>query len=203
MADLHLRGDHILTQARGHAIQSYTSIEFSLCMFLAHLMGTSHEIAGVIFFRVINTRSRNLILSELYRQKHGEAFTVYWKSLLKQIQSLDQRRNEIIHWHMITKISTDDPTMAIGRLMPPNYWGHDENTPALGLPEITEFIQKCDVTSRSMNTLWAHLSGAHSRDDDPTWLEIFQKPLDYPLPDDHPLSRNHKAPEGPPEPSGA
>ena len=201
MAELHLRSDQDLIQARGHAVQAYTTIEFSLCVFLAHLMDTSYDVAGVIFFRVINTRSRNAIISELYRKKHGKAFDLYWKSLLKHVRSLDQRRNEIIHWHMITQISTDDPTMTIGRLMPPNYWGHDENTPALKMPELLEFIEKCDVISRAMNMLNMHLTGKLPEPAQSTWLEIFQKPLDYPLPDDHPLSPNYNAPEGPPEPS--
>lgn len=196
MIELQLRTDSKFVEIRGHAIQAYASVEFSMCMFLADLMGTTRDVAGVIFYRIVNTRSRNAILDELYRKKYGDTYRAFWKSIQKHVQALDQRRNEIIHWHVAVNIyvADDGEQKYTGSLMPPNYWGHNPNTPAISADDLKEFIARCDVVSRANNILFMHLNGSVPQVPPSPWLEIFQRPLDYPLPDGHPLCRTDTAP---------
>src|SRR4051794_30862433 len=83
---------------RAAAIQSYADLEQGTCRLFAHLTGLSDRVAGIIFFKLSNARSRLAILERLKRLKYGNTFSLYFNSLTKEIQRLDGTRNNIVHW---------------------------------------------------------------------------------------------------------
>jgi len=179
--------------ARATAIAWYTHIEKSLASFFAHLMGVSEDYAGVSFFRINNARARNAMLERLLKKRHGGTYNIFWNSLVKQLQALDETRNQIVHWTTVTHMS--DKGRDAVTLIPPNHWDRDWGNP--GAPEITvehlyEFILKCDFYSRMFNIFTWTLSG--QREVDPTWQQIFQQPVIYPPPNSHPLYRKPQVP---------
>jgi hypothetical protein len=169
-------------------------LERSLSLIFAKWLGTGVDVAGLVSFRITNTHARNRILDDLKKKQLRDRYNLVWNSLLSLIRSTDQRRNEIVHWHVINNIdlSLPHPDASTLSLMPPTGWGIPPS-PSLNEVELVEFINKCRMLSRAVvlfsmvDETPPRLSGA--------WLEIFQKPIPYPLPDDYPLSPNYKEPE--------
>jgi hypothetical protein len=118
------------------------------------------------------------------------------------IRGLDQRRNEIVHWHVVNKIDLSLPHEEASRLSlsPPAGWD-TQSTASINEKELAEFASKCDFASRLV-TMFSILNTEHAGQvaEEP-WRSIFQQPIDYPPPDTHPLSPNYKAPEAPPQSS--
>lgn len=175
--------------ARGCAIQEYTGVEFALCALLSHLLGTTSDYAAIVFYRIINSSARTRILDDLYQKRHGDKFASHWKSLLKTLRTLDQRRNEIVHWHKISAVTvTDDGSVPTGAwLSPPAFWASDGDHPEIGLTDLAEFVSQCNVVHRSMGMLTSFLSGHLPDEAETKWQPIFEQPFVYPLPDDHPF----------------
>ena len=194
--------DFILSRAS--AIQSYANVEQSLCGLFAGLLEIKDDLAGIVFYRVANARFRNRILEELLEKRVGNANSIFWNSLESFLRRLDQRRNEIVHWHIVQNIDLSKlhPEAANWSLRPPAGWMN--GSPAsLNEKEMIEFIQQCEFISRlinmfSMIMIREVLPPAERQ----PWLEIFRQPILYPPPEGHPLSPNPKAPLSPPQPSG-
>ncbi|MET0181394.1 MAG: hypothetical protein ABW199_00760 [Caulobacterales bacterium] len=191
--------------ARANAIQAYATLEQSLCLALSYLAGTDREVAGIIFFKVNSARSRLEIIDKLYRRKHRRSYALFWNSVIKEAGSLDQRRNSIIHWNVSSHIHLGESGQQTTKLelIPANIWAFNEGSEKIGVPQLQEFAGKCDVYSRALNIFIFMLSGdaPHSAERDATWLPIFQQPLTYPLPENHPLGATPSKPETPPQPS--
>ena len=176
-----------LAIARAGAIQAYASVESSISMLFATLLGTDFETAGIVFFRIVNTRARVVILEDLLEKRHKDRYATYWNSMVKLIRSLDAKRNEIVHWHLAHNlhIEGDRPT-AHFTLIPPNFWTKTD-VKTLTPNDLIEFSRKCDFVSRSLVMFFVMLT---NRLPEPSpWLEIFQQPAAYPPPDNHPLAR--------------
>jgi RecB family exonuclease len=91
--------------ARANAIQAYAKLEFSLSIVFSRLLGTQPDIAGLVFFRITNTYQRNGILEDLKKHRFGNEYNLFWNSIMKIIRQIDQRRNEIVHWHVVNDLS--------------------------------------------------------------------------------------------------
>lgn len=172
--------------ARAVAIARYAMLENSLAQLFAHLMDVEPDVAGVIFFKINNSRARNAAIERFLKKKHGDAYNIFWNSLEKQLRTLDGERNNIVHWATSTKISVDtNPQSTIKlELIPPNFWDRSESTPAISITDLYDFILQCDFISRLVNIFLWKLSGLY---DVSACLDIFQQPVTYPPPDTHPL----------------
>jgi hypothetical protein len=186
--------------ARSHAIEAYAVLENSLASLFTHLSETPTKIGGIIFYRIVNTRSRNTIIEQMLHERRGTDYNAFWNSVAKLIQGLDQKRNEIIHWHTVQSLAADENGTPISsfNLMPPNFWSFNQRTPVHNAKTLTEFSDECDVVSRGLNMFGAFLAGQLPAEIEQLWREIFQQPLVYPLPEGHPLSRNYTKPQSQP-----
>jgi hypothetical protein len=181
-----------LMLARAKAIQMYASVEQSLASLFGVLVQTSPKIAGIIFFRIVNTRSRNAILEGILKERHGTAYDVYWTSILKMVVQLDSERNEIIHWHVVQELGKfeGDRALTSFKLSVPNFWAYTATSPSKSAHDINQFSFRCDYVTRSLNMFTVHLQGdVLPAESASTWREIFQQPAVYPPPDNHPLYR--------------
>ena len=183
--------------AIAHAIQSYAQLEQSLCHIMAYTGDIKGDVAATIFFKIAAASARNSILEKLIRKKFGDRFNLFWNAFFKDLRVTDQRRNEIVHWNVVNSISFKDEHTAVvtPTLNPPNFWDRDKNTPSLGIPELVAFIAKCSTYSRLCTMFFASTSGKMPLDAAKEWLDIFQQPLVYPLPEDHPLNRKPPKPD--------
>lgn len=183
-----------LSIARGTAINAYAGMEQALCLLLASLIGTDKAIAAIILYRVTATRSRMGIIDKLKKRKHRSLHNVFWNSLLKEIGLIDQGRNELVHWHAMTQISTN-PAMA--KLTPPgSMWMPpimpDQTPQELTVEKCVAFGTRCELATEAVR-LFLRATDAEYQGPGfqfpPTWLEIFQQPLTHPLKSTHPLAR--------------
>jgi hypothetical protein len=178
--------------ARGRAIQSYSALEQALCRIFAEAGGMSHAAASVIFFRINNARSRGQMLEKLIRLKHGATYNVFVTSLLKNLSSIDQKRNEIVHWQSVNNVAldADGKTVAVVTLRPPNYWETtDESAPSITVADLSEFDAKCDFYTRLCNVFFFAMTNRLKADPgvEQTWRDVFRQAIAYPPPDTHPL----------------
>jgi hypothetical protein len=178
----------LITVGRGTAIQNYAALEHTLCMLMANLMGTSVQISSVIFFRIINTRSRNKILDDLMKLR-TTGYEEYWKSLLKLIRKVDSTRNEIVHWTAVTNINPPSISMT---LRPPDFWNRDSAT-ELGIADLQEFSDKCNFINRSLAMFNVVVFNQGGTGHGP-WFEIFRQQAVYPPPSTHPLFQKPPTP---------
>jgi hypothetical protein len=198
---------------RAGAINSYASVEQALCRLFGMLLGTDLQLGAIVFYRITNTHSRNQILDDLLTKRHGTTYDAYWHGVAglpnrkatgmwSIIRQLDQARNEIVHWHVGFRLGSDNST-AIPALTKPDVWPiiHNPDKRVISHQELTEFIYKADFIHRSMNIFFGVLSGQIPPPAGKSLREIFERPAFYPPEDTNPLSRNHKAPESPPQPS--
>lgn len=89
--------------ARGYALDCYSSLEIEMTEALTTLTEMDDYISNIIFWRIVNSKSRLTILDEClnYRTTQTPALSVlcpFWNSVLSRIRALDQSRNNIIHW---------------------------------------------------------------------------------------------------------
>jgi hypothetical protein len=118
----------------GKSIQVYAGLEQSLCCLLAHFSDMTHDVAGVIFFRITSAPTRDAILERLLKKKHGATYLTFWHSMIKLTTALAQKRNEIVHWRAANII--DDNGFAGIALSPPNFWDMNENTPSISTADM-------------------------------------------------------------------
>jgi hypothetical protein len=186
-----LAADARLKIARADAIHSYGNLEISLNLLFARLLGTKPDLAGIVLFRISNTRARSKILEQLIKRKYGAKFNLYWNFLFKFIGQLDQRRNEVVHWHMGILPNfgrTGKLTSATVRLAPPNFWDRRAGKQSLTERDLNDFALKCDFADAAVWCFVAYvMMHAGNRGLRATWRGICQQPLAYPPPDTHPI----------------
>jgi hypothetical protein len=193
---------------RGKAIQGYAQLENSLCSLFASIGNIQLPAASTIFYKIVNTGSRTSILEKLMRQKHGTQFNPFWNVFFRELKMIDSRRSEIAHWMAVANVALDlEHKLLVGvMLIPPTgSMTYNENSPNLKLNDLADFQTKCEAFSRLVNMFTLATNPAQQLDDDKraTWLDIFQQPLIYPLPEDHPLNKKTKEPDSPPQSSQA
>jgi hypothetical protein len=190
---------------RGKAIQAYAILEQSLCFLLSGLAAVDLDTAGTIFYKVTNTGSRNGILEKLLHKKHGTRFNLFWNAYFKEMRQIDLRRNAIVHWLSAMNAAINAQNMMIIgiTLIPPGSI-HGRPPEHITSKDLIAFTDKCTVFAR-LCTMFSGLTSDRMSNDDikKTWLDIFQQPLVYPLPADHPLNRTPVKPDIPPQSSQA
>lgn len=146
--------------------------------------------AGIVFFKITNSDARNKIIDKLLRKKHGVEFNAFWNPFLAKLRPIDLKRNEIVHWTTVIHAALDeDGRMLIGvSLVPPNVWGEIPSSSRISASDLLPFIEQCGIFARLIN-VFAITLGNEITDPErqATWRAIFQQPLVYPLPADHPL----------------
>lgn len=193
---------------RGKAIQAYAILEQSLSRLLGDLAGTDQETTATIFYRIVNTGSRSAILERLLHKKHGTTFNLFWNQYFKDLRQIDLRRNAIVHWltAMNAALNTQD-TMIVGlNLIPPSSLGRSSPKEYVTSSDLIDFACKCSVYGRLSNMFCSVTSTTErglDEDAKKTWFDIFQRPLVYPLPEDHPLNQSAAKPDIPPQSSPA
>jgi hypothetical protein len=185
---------HELMIARAASLQAYANVEQSLSILFATLLKTDFETAAIVFFRIVNTRSRMIILEDLIKKRYETTYNLFWNSVAKLTQSLDGTRNQIIHWHVVKNLNFEgDQAISTFTLNPPNFWTKSEVNPISSVDLIT-FSHKSDFISRLLNMFSLVLRGQHHFESEQTWLEIFRQPATYPPPNTHPLYRKPTEP---------
>ena len=192
---------------RAKAIEAYADVEFNMSMLFSGLLQTPIDYGGIVFFRLTNTSSRNSIFETLLKKRHGDQYQVYWhgipntpnkRGLFTLIRQLDQRRNEIVHWHTVSHIHLGEKGEQTSYLdmAPPTAWAFKTEQPKMGVKELQEFCDKADFVARSIGSFFAHTSGAIPADSPSakTWRDVLQQRCTYPPPEDHPLSPNYGEP---------
>lgn len=171
---------------RASAIEQYAMIEQVLVALCAYLMGISVDIAGIPFFKMNNARARLAMVERLLKKKHGNAYNIFWNSLVKHLRPIDERRNQIVHW--ITEQTATSNKERQCCLVSPNYWDRTEDSEKIYLDDLYDFILKCFFYFRLIQHFNWLISGSPKKIH-PAWPEICQQPIIYPPPDTHPLYR--------------
>lgn len=203
--------------ARAEAIDAYASLEHALLMLFSNAINTRPDHAAIVFTRMVNTRSRNEIISELINSKFGDEAKKFTKSLIKQVQKVDSIRNKIVHWSITYKgsgssIPINPPPEMLKNpfLSHPNL--HKMDGDELYINDLIDFIAHVNFLCGVIETLaWSiqietlgKIKGMETffeKDKTPLSREIFLQQVDYPPPSDSLLYRFYRAPSHPPEPS--
>jgi hypothetical protein len=174
---------------RGRAIQSYAILEQTLSNALANFGGMTRENATTIFYKITNTGSRSKILERLLRRKFGTIYNLFWNAYFKELTRIDLRRSEIVHWlsAMNVALNTDNMMIMGITLIAPDSVKNQPDPQQITSKDLVAFSDKCDAFSRLCNMFIGVVSNDISGDAAKPWLDIFQRPLIYPLPGDHPL----------------
>jgi hypothetical protein len=164
------------------------------------------SVAATIFFKVSSYDARNKIIEKLIHKKHSSAFNLFWNGYLKELRTIDLKRNEIVHWMTVQHVGLDAQSRIVAgvTLIPPNFWDVDPTSgPRITCKDLAAFFVKCEIFSRLCN-MFTLITGDHGVGPEITqpWLEIFRQPLAYPLPADHLLLQKPDKPDGPPPASG-
>ena len=185
---------HAMMLARAAALDAYATLESSICETFTCLTGTARNIGGLVFFRMVNTRSRLVVLETLLKDKHPE-FAGSRNSLIKHLTDLDSTRNRIIHWTMVRVIASASVINLSGPfedafLQRPDHWWLTDHSERLSVGDVLAFTHKADYVSRCLNMFnIVIMPDRPERLDgiDQAWRERFLSPLPYPPPEDHPL----------------
>ncbi len=176
--------------ARANAIQRYADLEQALCELFSYLSDTDPVVAGTIFFRIVNTRSRATILEKLMRKKHGKTYHEFFKSVMKGLRPIDDTRNEVIHWHLIGighRGANGKPEFREMVLTPPALWMFESADQQHTTELLAAFSEKCAFFTRVLSAFTDKLNrrvvlGRAS-------LDIFHQAIKYPPPKSHPLAQ--------------
>ncbi len=205
--DIQMNGHTLPMLLRGNAVSAYANLESSLCMLFATALGVDQQRAGLVFYKITNTSSRNGILERLIKLREDQFFAPFWKSVMKLINKIDQERNEIVHWHFVTEFTdADGPHITIGdgsqgmSVLRPPATLFTENKKRKTHADLETFANKCEYVTRAVNVLNAVIGTPLSVPE--TWHEICRADLPYPPPDTYLLSRNYKEPDRHPQSAG-
>jgi hypothetical protein len=207
-AAMHAGGeDNRFWAVRAMAIQSYALFEQALGDLFAGLSDTNPIVAGIIFFR-LNASTRSPILEKLFRHKFHSQYNLFRNSLIKALRPLEGERNEIVHWNVTNQITPNDDGTMTGTLYleAPSLWTPDENVRRWGIDDLRAFQPKCAffagvVRMFSSIVIYRREFYGFPPNFSDAWRDIFQQPLVYPPPTDHPLCARLQRPDTPPPPS--
>jgi hypothetical protein len=200
--------DRDLSVARAEAIEAYATVESELCYVLSALLDIRHDTTAIIFFKISNSGARNGIVASLLDHIHKDKYDIYWHGqpggggvprvdgLFRHINWLDSRRNEIVHWHHSWNASSGGSDGSAARswedLRPPFFWAKKGSTATIDETHLRAFIAKAEFVRKALHMFWIltrHPQKIKSDDELQAWLQIFQQPLPYPLPEAHRLSQ--------------
>lgn len=165
--------------ARLRAIDQYALLEARLAWLLSIVLGVDIGKANVVFYRVVNARSRMGIISDLLAKSPFAETKPYWRSVEKAVIRIDGLRNRIIHYVSVYDHGTTGgttPGTPKRTLLP----GADFSTESqLTLEDLQSF--KADVQTLATEIMYyaIFLRGDEKGSDHaPALLEIFRRPRD-------------------------
>src|SRR4029078_5972969 len=136
-----------LMLARAAAIQAYANVEQSLASVFSTLLQTDSIIAGIIFFRIVNARSRLTIMEEIIQYRYASTYNVFCKSGTKLLHSIDSTSNNIIHCHVVQNFNNrPEGPLVTFTLNRPDVWAKSTSS-AISESDLAPFTQKCDFIS--------------------------------------------------------
>jgi hypothetical protein len=186
-----LTPDARLMVLRAKAIDSYANLEMTLSTLFGRLLGVKPDVAGIILFRVTNAGARNSIVEKILHHRYGKKYNLYWNSVKALLRPLDQRRNEIVHWHMATYPNfgrTGKITSASAILAPLNIWERRRSKGKLREKDLADFALKCEFVEAALWHLAVYGIGRiGKRGPRSTWQDILRRPIDYPPAPAHPI----------------
>jgi hypothetical protein len=180
--------------ARAKGIDFYAHLELNLGLLFDALLAGDSRMAFAAFGAMQTNRKRLIALSKMLGLTYGDKYELFFDSLSRKINGLDGSRNKIVHW---------------------SSWGSGENVflsehpdifgrSRFELHEIKNFEKKVGVLQNFTFYFGIYIKNPAFLDDGPPkqtpWREIFQRPIDDPLPADHPLAQTPKARSCPPRP---
>jgi hypothetical protein len=188
---------------RGHAIQAWGNVEQSLCALFRHLTGMPMAEAALVFFKVINTGTRDSLLKALLRKKYGNTYKAFWGSLQRLLKPLSDKRNSIVHWNVTRRGFSGVPCCAL--IPPADLWGPGGEHARLTTEDLFDFYSRCMFIFHVCDMFWRVLDPDEAKRLDPAkaaaWRDIFLQPVSYPPKRSHPLYQMMQGAESPPPPS--
>lgn len=186
--------------ARALAIQAYAEVERSLCWMFGFLIEVDDNVAGIIFYRMVNSRSRLAVIEDLKKLRWGDKYDAYFRSVIRALKPLDQERNQIVHWHGQPWHMPERSRG--GYLRPANFSAGGDIEKWIDPEQLIEFAYKCDFYARSINMMVFTEALPIPISEDPSQY-ILQQPAAYPPPEGHPLFRKRRVRGNPPQSSEA
>lgn len=178
---------------RAKAIQAYANLEGSLCMLFSALTGMDQDTSHIVFFKITSQDVRNKILEKLLRKKVEEKYRPCMTNTLTKLRPLDRKRNELVHWNTVAKVSRSTGTVSVV-LHPPANKLNPMNSDEVTEDGMFKFIYECSFYSSLVNMF--HLvmfqPGLPADFERESWLDIFQQQVVYPPPTTHPLYGTQK-----------
>jgi hypothetical protein len=177
-------------------------LEQWLCKLFAEVAGMQGKQAAIVFFKIVSKRAVNDILTKLIKLKYEGKYSTFWNSYLKQLRTVDNKRNDIVHWvvEQQVRIKSGHPHEIKVCLIPPHLWGDEPEQTSNSIEDLAEFIAKCNAFSLLCRTFLFQVAYRRTGPA-PPWRDIYQQPLVYPLPSDHPLSQTAQKQQSQPPPS--
>ena len=188
---------------RGHAIQRWANVEQSLCALFCHLTGMPMDVGAIVFFKIINTGTRDSLLEILLEKKYGSHYRAFWESLQKILKPATDTRNHIVHWQVTNR--TVGAVSYTCLVPPPKFWDMDAADVSLAAEDLLEFMSRCSFIFDHCDMFWRILDPVQLERLGPVkadaWRDIFQQPVIYPPHSNHPLYRRKKEDETQQSPS--
>lgn len=191
---------------RGESLSKFRGLENALCMMLHALTGLELGVTFMIFYNIVNTRSRSAIFESLLSRNSDKSYKPFWKSLLKEVNLLTGDRNRITHWtdYGIHEAGDNpirigiDPVKSMSLVVPSLPW-RDEKSAEVTKDDLVIFCDKSETIKEIVLIFSGIVLGRPSiigmnEYEQDAWQDIFRKPFLYPIPENYPLSRNRKAP---------
>lgn len=201
--------------ARADAIEAYSGVEQSLCSIFARLLGARGDKAAVVFFRIGSARSRLIVLGDLLEKTYGRKYDLFFygkksngnaiPGIFTLVGQLDQKRNEIVHWHWPLYFNLPDWTRVTELRPPAEAWERVDKSAPVTLESLRAFSEKSIFVYSCVNMLdlsWSKHAKAAQGMLSP-WLQIFEQPVPYPPPHTHPIFQSYEGWKNPPQPSEA
>jgi len=107
--------------AKLDALNQYSTLEITLAFILSACLGVDHKTGFVVFYRITNNRSRYAIIHDLILKNYAE-IAPFWKGLEKKLSSIDQRRNNLVHWVSVSSLNRDTGDVTDPIFQPAHRW---------------------------------------------------------------------------------
>lgn len=192
------------TRARARAINTYAELEQSMRELFTVLLGADSVRAALVFASMQNARSRLIVLQDLLHIAKGKTHDKFFIKATREMQKIDSARNQIIHWiaqYSVRGGKPFDPERDVFLAEHPNLYGLRK----VYINDLVEFVEKTQFYAHLIYYFGIYLKApAMAADQMPgktSWHDIFLRPPVYPPPAAHPLNRNPKAHEPPPQSS--
>lgn len=190
---------------RAACIEAYALLEAAQAKLLGQLLGHEYKASGIIFPRITNAKTRNNILRELILDRVEIDFHPYWfglkgtshkRGLFNLLNSIDQRRNEIVHWsHMVHVHHDGFSQRSIYSLCLTDFWVKEVKS-YIYIENLIDFVRETSFAKRSIAMFSVFAIGKFMgmegfpvpEETLNAWQGIFRSPCVYPPPQGHPLA---------------